>query len=194
MEADVRNEINRRIQVLSKSGKTFEDHAEYKDSEKDAEDARIIIQVVTPLCRTFSHQDSWPIQHACALFTGQGPSSHGCGSARRAIRGVQVHFTPPERAAVPPVFQSALIFCCVHTDPLPSRGGTGWHPCRASGTYRGTDVPTCTQMVLSQCFRMAGRHSAGVALFTQGSEVVCLFQQQKKYEQQKDSVVSGPSP
>ena len=45
IEADVRREINRRIQALSESGQIFEDHAAYNNSEKDAEDARLIIQV-----------------------------------------------------------------------------------------------------------------------------------------------------
>ena len=45
MEADVRREIHRRIQALSDSGQIFEEHAEYNDSAKDAEDARLIVQV-----------------------------------------------------------------------------------------------------------------------------------------------------
>ena len=45
LEADVRREINRRIQALSDSGKTFEDGVEYQDNDKDAEDAKLIVQV-----------------------------------------------------------------------------------------------------------------------------------------------------
>jgi hypothetical protein len=45
VEADVRRDMHRRIQALCISGKVFEDDAEYQDNEKDAEDAKLIVQV-----------------------------------------------------------------------------------------------------------------------------------------------------
>lgn len=48
LREEVRRDILRRMEALFKSGKTFEDGAAYVDNERDAEDARLIVQGVDP--------------------------------------------------------------------------------------------------------------------------------------------------
>ncbi len=83
VEADVRREINRRIRALSESGRIFEEHAEYKDSSKDAEDAMLIVQVRVLLCPVCTHGRS----KGDVFFpsSGQGPRSIGRCQARGAL-------------------------------------------------------------------------------------------------------------
>ena len=89
LEMDVRREIHRRIQALCASGKVFEDDAAYQDSEKDAEDARLIVQVSSVfthhlLCIHFT-------QMCVGVRAGKGPCCSGGPAQGRALHCVQVH-------------------------------------------------------------------------------------------------------
>lgn len=60
---EVRMELHRRMEALVKSGQTFEDHAAYVDNDRDAEDARLILQGKDPAAHEAQRNGARFVQH-----------------------------------------------------------------------------------------------------------------------------------